>query len=371
MTRRLCSFDIYAPTITLIVLILLCTPLRGQCDCVTSSLNSQINESNCPNIEPRVTQWWTVCGVQQPELTARGECCFDSPCPPSLGFPSTIFDGNSCKWEVKHKNRRCALNVFCYESGESTLAVFCGNCPDCFRDSDCPGGYVCQDGQCVSSPSDPGPCLAGFEATTTWVVEPDSEPARASRQLAFKLGDFISRPEASVFVEEWALVAEGDAGREIKMASTAGFASRAAELLTELQKESRPSAGVLIVEAANHPHNARHVRPPKLIPVTLSLTNVEETKAGTYWFRGEISESGEVDHLFVFGSESGRSQPELEAALRRELRVEFENARRHRTVILAAARVSQTGRVAVDFGLALVPACCCEQCPPPLPPGES
>lgn len=40
----------------------LCITAQAQdCECVTAG-SSQVTEHNCPNIDPTVTQVWTVCG---------------------------------------------------------------------------------------------------------------------------------------------------------------------------------------------------------------------------------------------------------------------------------------------------------------------
>lgn len=331
-------------------------------------------EANFPNVEPNVKQNWTVCGDPQPELTAFGEYCFDFACDPQLGTATTTLEGGFCKWEIRHQNRRCAVNVLCMNGGESKLTVWCQTCPECSTDADCPGGYACLDGECVQQPPDPDPCVNGFQQTTTWILPSGGEPLRAQQQQQqFTLRRFANRPEGAVFVEEWALVRnQPQVVSEVRISSTEEFASGIANFTSMLSHAGLPDGeDVLIVQAANHPHNARHVPPPKFVPLKASLTSGWENLIGTYWFRAEISESGKVDHVAVFGADSDRELPDLEAVLQRELRVEFADHSRHRTVVFGFGRATESGRLVADSALTLVPACCCPECMPPVDPGES
>jgi hypothetical protein len=261
-----------------------------------------------------------------------------------------LFFGDAEEWTASHS---------CHE-------------PECSTDADCPGGYACLDGECVQQPPDPDPCLNGFQQTTTWILPSGGEPLRAQQQQQFTLRRFANRPEGAVFVEEWVIVRnQPQVVSEVRNSSTEEFASSIANFTSMLSHAGLPDGDVLIVQAATHPHNARHVPPPKFVPLNASLTSGWENLIGTYWFRAEISESRKVDHLSVFGTDSDRGLSDLQAVLQRELRVEFADHSRHRTVVFGFGRATESGRLVVDSALTLVPACCCPECMPPVDPGES
>lgn len=99
----------------------------ANCKCITGS-KTTATEANCPNIDPKVTQNWTICG-QTVTLVAHGDCFFDDECPPVLNntLIKTWMNPSTCKVEVEHQNRIVTAGI-CRDGGLSNLEVFCLDC---------------------------------------------------------------------------------------------------------------------------------------------------------------------------------------------------------------------------------------------------
>lgn len=153
--------------VLLILIIAASTPSAGDaqivldCTCVSESvmLLSETQQSNCPDVQPTITQLWKVCGVPQLPLQAHGDCAFNGfPCWPDLGVATVSPDGANCRFDLAHTNKTYDQFVLiCVSNGESRLTAYCPLCTG-GGEGECeppPGG--CVDGQWVEETCSCGP----------------------------------------------------------------------------------------------------------------------------------------------------------------------------------------------------------------------
>ncbi len=214
---------------------------------------------------------------------------------------------------------------------------------------------------------------AGITATATWLIGRDGVATPAAEQLQFALRRYEARPENHIYLDEWAVLSATDDRPALKLASTGGFAARVGaspspsrrgrgrdEHIHERTFEGpgRDGGTVLVVEAADHGHDETHMHPATLVPFQVRLP-VRLLKGLQFWFRAEFDAGQDVDRLTLLDMPSLAPLGELDAALRRYLRLNQPEGGNHRVVVFGAGTIDGDGRLDVNNGLVLVPKCCC------------
>lgn len=205
----------------------------------------------------------------------------------------------------------------------------------------------------------PLPCGVVTE-TITWVVGPRDGPKPASEQIQFGLERIADRPEAVIYLEEWAVLSIGDGRPTVREATTEVFASRAAASVTANGISHLDDATMLVVEAAVHPHNARHIPTPELEPFTAQLDVSEGLEAQELWFRAEVAAAGSVDSIMILDGTPSLPVDAVEDAVAENLRLRYADTRRHRSIVFGRGSITNGSSLVVDGGLVIVPQCCCD-----------
>lgn len=236
------------------------------------------------------------------------------------------------------------------------------------RDLDLP--FACGQGQCYFTPPPlppppppfpgPDPCGSGIQETSTWMAGGSGPPIEALDQLSVGLERFEKRPEAHVYLEEWALVSVGSGKPSVKVASTEAYGERVATSTLESLPRQVRRGELLVVQAAEHRRNARYTPTPSLLGFQAELGRGVAMEGGDFWFRAEVGSSGLVDRVTLIDIAPQLSHGAVEGAIRDALRLRFPDDRRHRSVVFAQGSVGANGRLVVQGnGLVIVPQCCC------------
>ncbi len=211
----------------------------------------------------------------------------------------------------------------------------------------------------------PGPCAAGFEDTSTWTLAGGGSKL-ADHQLGLGLSRFEERPEGVYLFEEWAMLGVGEDGMRMRLGSAADFQGRLEGAVEAFRPVGRRERRVLVVQAGNHPHNDRHIPQPKLVPVEVDMSHLEESYGavkGEFWFRAEVAPTGEVDRMLVLESSVPVPQRYLHDAVRENLKLQHDTDKRHRVVVFGLARVTEGGLMSVKDAIVVTPQCCCSSDP--------
>lgn len=207
----------------------------------------------------------------------------------------------------------------------------------------------------------PAPCSAGVTETTTWLVGTHGGTRPAPHQLGFGLSRQVERFDGSFLMDEFAMVSFVGEEPTVRFASTDAYRSRVASILPSLPPQATLGGHLLVVEAAEHPRNNRHIELPAVRPADLPLNLVRPLeKDGYLWFRAEIDKVGRVEQLlFLERSTDLLDIEEARRAIRQGLRLAYESSDRHRVVAFGAARVTQEGQLTFAETLVTLPRCCC------------
>lgn len=121
---------------------------------------------------------------------------------------------------------------------------------------------------------------------------------------------------------------------------------------------------MLVVQAADHPRNARYIPTPTLEPfaVDLQYHRPEQASVENFWFRAEVGVDGQVDLVSLLDTSGRLPRDLLEAAIRDNLSLEYGDEKRHRVVVFGTGSISPEGGLTVENGLVIESRCCGDCC---------
>lgn len=186
----------------------------------------------------------------------------------------------------------------------------------------------------------------------------------AIEQLGFGLERSASRPESSVYLEEWAVLTSKGGRGVVQLASSDAFRTRVATSAAAFASSIDDGGSALVVEGAIHPRDVRYIPTPTLEPFAAPLAEqgLARGAARDFWFRAEVDIGGRVDRLAFLESLPVSSEGVVDQAIREHLRLSYADERRHRSVVLAQGRVGRDGLLEVEDGIVVVARCCSECC---------
>lgn len=205
----------------------------------------------------------------------------------------------------------------------------------------------------------PPPCSEGEVASSTWTLSSGDSPELATFQSGFGQSRFERRPEGHFLLDEWAILSMRGGSPKVRFASTAAFRDLVTERVDPQMVERYRDSVFLVVEAADHPLNGRHIPLPKVIPLDVELEKNPEPVEAEMWFRAEIDAQGRVDRVTILEASGLAAQSRVEKALRRNLELDYADTGRHRAVVFGVAAVTAAGRMTVDDPFVVLPQCCC------------
>lgn len=299
----------------------------------------------------------------------RGVFCQGCPTGYPGGCPQgctvcTTGQGIGCVYDNGNWSDTCSsgAKIKCWDCKCGPSNITCGCCSGALQPPHPP-------------PHDPPPhCEESYVSQTkTWLITPDGATTDAGEQLGFELHRYESRPETHIYLDEWALLSAAGDQPALRLASTGTFSSRIARSRSVSRRFDRNGnaddggfdgldrerSTVLVVEAADQSHDARHMHAPTVEPFQAQLP-VRLLSGFQFWFRAEVSAEREVDRLTLLDMPTLAPLSALEAAIRANLRLRYHDEQReHRTVVYGAGTVDSEGWVNVGNGLVIVPKCCC------------
>lgn len=196
--------------------------------------------------------------------------------------------------------------------------------------------------------------------TQTWLIGPRGEPSFAAEQLRFGLERVDERPEARIYLEEWAVLSFDGGWPAVRGASTEAFGRRVGASAHAFAPAEGGRSTVLVVESAEHPRNAVHIPTPALVPLDVRIGS-EKAASQEFLFRAEVGPAGVVEDVTLLGASPLQPLDSVRDAILANLRLEYADARRHRSAVYARGVVTRDGRAVVEHGLIVV-ARCCEEC---------
>lgn len=234
-----------------------------------------------------------------------------------------------------------------------------------------PMPFLCGNGQCYGSfpipprpIPPPFPCPA-FQETLTWVIDSNGQASLALQQLDFDLATVEGRPESTVYLEEWAVVAS-DGGRQYSpMFSSEEFRARISSTDRSSPVSVPDGDQVLIVEAPVHPHNVRFAPTASLVPFAAPLRAPQSGAAQqerAFWFRAEVDTGGTADEVSLLDAALVDEAEGIRDTLLSNLQLTYVDDRRHRSVVYGRGTLSSDGIVEVGNGLVVTSMCCGDCC---------
>lgn len=203
-------------------------------------------------------------------------------------------------------------------------------------------------------------CGASASETTTWSLTGSGSGQPAEEQLGASLSRLVERPEGRFVMEEWAVVSGRNDSQRVQFGSSRAFSRQVEEKLPRLVDVREGRELSLIVQAVDHPHNHRYMPTPNLHTLEVDVDRKgRERRAESFWIRAEIAPSGEVDRLLLFDSSGKRGDRALREAIQHNLRLDYEDSRRHRAVVFGLVLVAPNGRATVEDAVVALPRCCC------------
>ncbi len=194
--------------------------------------------------------------------------------------------------------------------------------------------------------------LAGVSA----VSDPASFPLFSNRTEV--VGDIL------YLMEDWAILAH-QVGAQGEVLSSETLSSSSLRFLLEGSVSRPPDAGQvegqtsvsLLVQGPDHPHNERHVHPPRveLLPTAVPYLGEPLTAAVRVDF-GEDRQLRGAELLFV--SAQLPQGIDLAAVVSQRLALRYMSSKEHRVIVFAVVEVHY-GAVLLRQSLVSLPECCC------------
>jgi len=205
-----------------------------------------------------------------------------------------------------------------------------------------------------------GACGGSRHSSRTLVFGSDRGAELADHQLRFGLLRPGNRREGPFNFEEWALVSPTGDKAMVLSASTPEFANRVQAVAERFRPRGKGASTVLVIEAAEHPHNSREIPVPEVAPIDIDAGLPMSADGQEAWFRAEVGEDGVVDQVVLLAlPEAFDTSGSINERLRKQLSLRYADEGRHRAVVFGAVRADAKGHLAMTESLVIIPPCCC------------